>query len=128
MNEARKHLFTRCSISIENIPLMEATLLEHCKQATFQGGYTWGQTLTLNQVLPSPLEWGWQYGCHRWHPYWTTLSEALRACHEFICCGRTKAYRGLCKCKRNELSCTELCLCAKEDAPNKEPTDTEWNL
>ena len=39
VNEARKHMFAQGSISLENIHLTEASLLEHCKRATYQGGH-----------------------------------------------------------------------------------------
>ena len=38
-NEARNHLFTQGSKSLENIPLIEASLLEYYKRATYQGGH-----------------------------------------------------------------------------------------
>ena len=73
------------------------------------GGYVWGQTLMLNPKLPSPSDWGWMHTDDGWKPYWTTLPEAASACYELIHCGCKKACRGQCKCKRNALSCTELC-------------------
>lgn len=111
VNEARKHLFALGSRSLENIPPTEASLLQHCKRAVYQGGHIWGQTLQLDPVLPSPLEWGWKMAAAGWQPYWTTLPEASKACHELIRCGCKTTCRGLCKCKKNTLSCTELCVC-----------------
>ena len=56
---------------LENIPLTEVSLLEHCKRATYQGGHIWDQTLTFNPMLLSLLEWGWKLTEHGWHQYWT---------------------------------------------------------
>jgi hypothetical protein len=111
VNEARKHLFAQGSRSLENIPPTEASLLEHCKRATYQGGHIWSQTLKLHPVLPSPLEWGWKKTENGWDPYWTTMPEASRACQELIHCRCQNACRGVCKCRMNVLRCTELCMC-----------------
>ena len=111
MNEARKHLFAQGSRSLENLPPTEAALLEHCKRVTYQGGYIWRQILTHVPVLPNPSDWGWTMTEHGWYPHWTALPEASRACQELIRCGCKETCRGLCKCKKNELNCTELCAC-----------------
>ena len=108
VNEARKSLFAKGSRSLENIPPTEASLLQHSRRAAYQGIHIWGQTLVLNPALPSPQDWGWIKVDDTWNPYWTSLPEASKVCHELIRCGCKKACRGLCKCKNSDLRCTEL--------------------
>ena len=110
-------MFAQGSRSLENIPLTEASLLEHCKRAAYQGGHIWGQTLTLNPEFPSPLEWGWRLTEHGWNPYWTTLPEAPRACHSLIRCGCSKACRASANA-RGTNSAAPSCARAKEAAPS----------
>ncbi len=112
VNDARQSLFAQSSRSLENIPPSQAALVEHIKRATFQGGFIWGQALQPRPVVPSPGDWGWARSGTKWTPMWTSLSEALRSCHELIHCGCHKACRGLCKCSKANLQCTALCHCA----------------
>ena len=73
VNEARKQLFCRGSRTLENIPLSEAALLQHCKRATYEGGHVWGNALTAGYGLPEPSDWGWCKTYGTWLPYWTDL-------------------------------------------------------
>ena len=113
--EARKHLFTQKGRQIESLPPTEAALLQHTKRATYQGGHCWGQALVCQPELPSPGDWGWknQNGC--WHPLWTSLPEAAKACHELIHCRcSTSCSNKRCKCTKAALMCTALCTCSGE--------------
>jgi len=51
VNAARQRLFSKKSITLENIPPAEAALLEHTKIATYTAGYVWGQVLLKNLLL-----------------------------------------------------------------------------
>ena len=103
VNEARRHLFVQGSRSFENIPPSEAALREHCKRGIHQGVFVWGSTLQQCPVLPSPVDWGWKVGDNGFLPVWTTQPDAFKACK--------KGCRGLCKCRKYDLKCTELCSC-----------------
>ena len=110
VNEARRHLFSRKSRSIENIPPTQAALRQHALRATYQGGYIWGQVLQKDPELPSPSDWGWEKN-DSWKPKWTTLGQAQDMCYELIHCNCKKACTGLCKCSKANLKCTALCHC-----------------
>jgi hypothetical protein len=111
VNEARKHLFAR-GRQIDNIPPTQATLIEHTKRSAYQGGHCWGTMLQAQQHLPSPSDWGWKKDNNGdWAPFWTSLSEAAKSCKELIKCGCKVSCRGLCKCHKASLPCTDLCIC-----------------
>ena len=112
VNELRKHLFSRKSRALENIPPTHASLVEHVKRATYQGGHIWGQALQNQPDLPSPSEWGWERTpTSSWTPKWTTLEQVQAMCQELISCNCKKSCTGLCKCYKANLACTSLCFC-----------------
>ena len=42
---------------MENIPLTQASLLQHTKRAVYQAGHVWGSSLIAKpQIQPSPQE------------------------------------------------------------------------
>ena len=59
VDHSRKLLFAK-GRQIDRIPPTEAALKEHVNRAVYQAGYCWGQTLVVNQELPSPGEWDWK--------------------------------------------------------------------
>lgn len=111
VNEARKHLFTRKSRSLENIPPTQAALRQHIKRAMYQA-HVWNLALVIRPQLPSPSDWGWVNSDDGWQPLWTTLPEASQSCYELLHCGCKKGCCGHCKCKKAELKCTALCACS----------------
>ena len=114
VNKAKKKLFAKTS-SVPRIPLTYASLEQHVKRATYQGGHVWGQALCPDPVLPSPDSWGWtKTEGGLFEPYWTTLEEALKTYYELISCGCKKGCKTNCKCKKAGLKCTALCKCEGE--------------
>lgn len=111
VNEARKHLFTQRSRSLENIPPTQDALRQHIKGAMYQAN-TWNLALVPRPFLPSPSDWGWVDTDAGWQPLWTTLPEASQACYELVHCGCKKGCTGHCKCKKAALKCTALCSCS----------------
>ena len=61
VNEARKHLFSQNSRTLENIPPTQAAMKEHIKRLCFQANL-WNQSLVLNPKVPDPSDWGWMEG------------------------------------------------------------------
>ena len=47
VNLARKHILTTKGKSMDNLPPARAALLQHTKRAVYQGGYVWGQALSI---------------------------------------------------------------------------------
>ena len=56
------------------------SLEQHVKRCTYEGGYSWGQTLEPSCTLPSPCDWGWVENEGQFEPLWTTLQEATKSC------------------------------------------------
>ena len=113
VNEARQHMFSRKSKSLDGIPPTQAALKQHILRSYCQGGHVWGQSLEKDPKLLSPSLFGWQWdeGSSRWLPKWTTLQQAHEMCYELIQCNCKKSCRGLCKCNKGQISCTALCNC-----------------
>ena len=65
VNDARKQLFTQKTRSLENLPPSQEALKQHIKRACFQSN-CWNKALLSNQVLPSPVDWGWKLGATGW--------------------------------------------------------------
>ena len=110
VNAARKDLFTKKGRSIDSIPPTQASLIQHTKRTTYQGGFSWGHTTNSNPYLPSPCDWGWaKDGNQQWQPHWTDLPEAAKSCRELLYCQCKKGCSGNCKCKKESLKCTAMC-------------------
>ena len=111
VNDARKHLFSQKSRTLENIPPTQAALKEHIKRTCFQANL-WNQSLVLDPKIPEPSDWGWTKESTRWQPFWTALPEAAKSCHELIRCNCQKGCTGRCTCVKAALACTDLCFCS----------------
>ena len=113
VNDARHHLFSTGSRSLDNIPPTQAALFEHVKRSILQASFIWKQSTTCQQVIPVFYEWGWEQDEHsrQWLPFWTTLADESKACAVLLHCGCTKSCRGNCKCCKAGLRCTALCKC-----------------
>ena len=49
-----------------------------------QARYVWGQSLVVEQVLPSPGSWRWVESECGWEPFWTPLPRAAKALEELV--------------------------------------------
>ncbi|CAG2212849.1 unnamed protein product [Mytilus edulis] len=92
INEFRLELFARKQRQYDTIPLTRAALLEHTKRATYKGGHVWGQTVTQDQHLPSPGDWGWvkENADGMLIHHWTQLAAIAASCQELHKCGCKK--------------------------------------
>ena len=122
VDEARKVLFAK-GRQIDRIPPTSDALLQHTRRAHFQAGRIWGRAADPIQNPPSPSEFGWKLVNDEWHPVWTTLPEASKACKELVKCGCKKACKPPCKCMKASLPCIDLCArnaaCYRSDASNE---------
>ena len=59
VNDARKHLFSQKSRTLENNPSTQAALKEHIKWTCFQANL-WNQSLVLDPKIPDPSDCGWR--------------------------------------------------------------------
>ncbi|KAK6173286.1 hypothetical protein SNE40_016766 [Patella caerulea] len=60
VDAAGRHLFSKKSREIENIPPTSAALLKHTKRAAFQASHIWDQCLVTKPFVPSPGDSGWE--------------------------------------------------------------------
>ena len=111
VNDARKHLFSQKSRTLENNPSTQAALKEHIKRTCFQANL-WNQSLVLDPKTPDPSDWGWRKESTGWQPFWTALPEAAKSCHELIRCKCQKGCTGRCTCVKVALACADLCFCS----------------
>jgi hypothetical protein len=58
VNDARKHLVTQKSRTLENIPPTLAALTQHIKRTCYQANCL-NQALLTNPEIPEPSDWGW---------------------------------------------------------------------
>jgi hypothetical protein len=68
VNVARKRLFSNKGKTTENISPTHDALMQHVRRAVYQAGHVWGQSLTSQQILPNPSDWGWQMIDGNWTP------------------------------------------------------------
>lgn len=126
VNECRRILFSKKNRGIEFIPPTQAALQQHLLRTLYQGGHVWGQSTTLQPMLPNPCDFGWRKENDCMKPFWTTLPSAAVSCDELISCGCKTSCRGLCKCFRASLPCTALCGCDGDCFENREiPQEVE---
>ena len=53
-------MLSQVTMALENIPPTKDALNQHIRRATYQAGYSWGQSLIASPVHPSPAQWCWQ--------------------------------------------------------------------
>ena len=79
----RKLLFTRKGRPMAALPPSDATLHQHIRRATLQGGHDWGAATQSYRLLPSPGDWRWTHP-DKWQPLWTNLPAASVSCPELL--------------------------------------------
>jgi hypothetical protein len=73
-------------ISFEIRPT-SAALRQHVLRAAYQAGQVWGRSLTDEDNVPSPADWGWVKKAEIWTPIWSELPEVWQDCRELDKCG-----------------------------------------
>ena len=110
VNECRRLLYTKRNRAIENVPPTADALLQHTKRAALQA-HIWTTCLDAVGNQCSPSDWGWKEEDGVFQPVWCTQPEVSKHCRQLVACSCKRGCRGLCKCKRNQLSCSQLCQC-----------------
>ena len=113
VDEARQHLFSNGTKSLENLPPTQAALMQHTRRALLQASFYWSQAVVVQQDIPEFSSWGWYRDStsKTWEPYWTTLADASKACTILLHCGCKKSCTGRCKCFKAGVHCTSICAC-----------------
>ena len=91
---------------------MVQALVQHLKQATYQGRHIWGQVLKKQQVIPEAVDWGWSKAEDgKFLPVWSLLPDMWKSTKELISCKCKKGCKRNCKCEKNSVPCCGLCEC-----------------
>ena len=111
VNAARKQVFSYGNRKLKTLLLQQQYV--HVYTSTCQSRIVPSrQTLAANPSLQSCSEWGGQKDKDgNWTPTRTTLSEAIKRCHELMKCNHKKCCLGRCECHKANLKCTWLCFC-----------------
>ena len=111
VDEARFDMFARKQRSFDAIPPTRASLIKHIKQASYQAGCIWAQTLNCTMEEKNPGDWGWTLKNGEWTIVWSDLPPIVDSCKQLTKCGCKVECRGRCKCFKLGLPCTALCSC-----------------
>ena len=126
----RWFMYSRKQYEGENLPSFRA-LLEHIKRAHFIS-MVYSRNLINMQQLPSPEHYGWKYNDVKeiYEPVMTSNLPAPLSVIDLVKCDCKKGCTKWCSCRKNELSCTEICGCTDTEclnpfnsAVNKEDVD-----
>ena len=113
--DLRRHLFCKHLAESNKLPPTIGALVEHIERVRVQSR-VWCQATVMWQELFDPLEHGY-YQNNNSHilPVTTKVPPASQAIVELVRCqckGNCSTQR--CSCRRNNLTCTDLCLCGTD--------------
>ena len=72
IDAVRLDMFARKQRSFETIPHTQAALVQHSKQAAYQAGSIWSQSMLCQIEVENPTEWGGKHQDSSWQTLWTT--------------------------------------------------------
>ena len=114
-DEARYFLFCQKSLKSEDLPPTSECLCHHIERANFQA-FVWNKSLVSLQNVPSPEGNGWKLDNNKLVPVLMTRPPAPSGINELTMCHcTTSECKRNCSCKKNNLACTEACLCMADD-------------
>ena len=114
LDQARKHMFTKKSKTLETIPPTSNAFLQHVRRTVYQAVHCWSHCLEPLMPTFDPVQWGWCKDGEKWLPQWTTIPQVSSVCQELLCCSCKKSCTARCKCVKANLPCTGLCQCDGE--------------
>ena len=109
INQTRRELFCLKNITMERMPPTQNALLQHTKRAVYQASI-WVTSTEVQQMIPSPSDYGWGQVDNVWGLLWLTVPELSKACQDLIKC-TCKGDCSNCKCGKANLKCSPLCNC-----------------
>ena len=123
--DLRWYLFCKQLAESNKLPPTLGALEEHIKRVRLQSR-VWCQATIMQQQPFDPLKFGYYKGTSdQMLPVTTKVLPAPQAIFELIRCQcKTNCSTQRCSCRRNNLPCTELCLCNIECA-NDEDSNIE---
>ena len=109
INQTRRELFCLKNVTMERMPPTQNALLQNTKRAVYQASI-WVTSTEAQQMIPSPVDYGWGQVDNVWSPLWLTVPELSKACQDLIKC-KCKGDCSNCKCGKANLKCSPLCNC-----------------
>ena len=109
INQTRRELFCLKNVTMERMPPTQNALLQHTKRAVYQA-FIWVTSTQVQQMIPSPNDYGWGQVDNVWSLLWLTVPELSKACQDLIKC-TCKGDCSNCKCGKASLKCSPLCNC-----------------
>ena len=119
-DDARYDLFSKKGLSSEKLPPTSDALYMHIRRANYQA-YIWKSTTVPILDLPSPLDAGWTSD-KEGHlvPMKMTQASAPEALLDFTKCScKTECHTRRCGCLKEDILCTDVCLCDNEICLNR---------
>ena len=81
INQTRRELFCLKNVTMERMPPTQNALLQHTKRAVYQASI-WVTSTEVQQMIPSPSDYGWEQVDNMWSPLWLTAPELSKACQD----------------------------------------------
>jgi hypothetical protein len=100
----------------EKLPPTKDALIQALMRANYQA-IIWNNDIVANPNLPCPKDFGWKEDRGHLIPVMTDQPPAPEAVLQLIRCNCTKSFCATlkCKCKSNNLPCTDLCSCGSDE-------------
>ena len=113
--DARWWLFKKKQAQSEGLPPTKAALLQAIMRAHYQA-IIWYNDIIPNPELPPPENYGWDLVDGKFKTVMTSLPPAPEAVIHLVKwdCSKSRCANNMCKCRKNNLNCTELCGCVIE--------------
>ena len=83
INQTRRELFCLKNVTMERMPPTQNALLQHMKRAVYQASI-WVRSTEVQEMIPSPSEYGWEQVDNVWSPLWLTVPELSKDCQDLI--------------------------------------------
>ena len=129
--ELRWYLFSKFQNDISDLPPTTAAL----KYKIFRCHFVvlvLRKSLLAIQALPSPLNYGWESNGDAYKVIMTDELPAPVALIELsVCSCKTNCVTNRCKCRKNNLQCTDMCKCMDCDNDGSEEQsddEVDFNL
>ena len=111
--ELRWRMFSKYQCESEKLPPTKSTLEQKILRAHYTA-LTWKSSHISSPILPNPEEYGWKWNDSNktYDPVMTNNPPAPETIIELSMCQcKTGCSNQRCRCKKNDLLCTEMCLC-----------------
>ena len=113
LEDLRWYLFSKQQLEGQSLPPTRAALSQKVLRAHYTA-LQWKSSHLASPYLPDPTEFGWYWesNAKTYEPTMTTLPPAPESVIDLSMCHcKTKCTTLRCKCKKNALVCSEMCLC-----------------